>query len=190
LEKSNIYLLLVLAVIASVAISVGSFTFLKSNFIGPQGEQGIQGIQGEQGIQGDQGSQGIQGEPGDQGPQGEAFAYEGVWVLTYEWQWEDDDLDEWTYTFTVESDFTMIQPGYVYDGSVETKGFMTVHIYEGRGTSGEPLIYWSTFNSFLEYDTIMLLGKGIYTIEATTNYQTNIWIDIFEYLPRGLDSDA
>jgi len=47
------------------------------SFVGPQGEQGeqgIQGVQGEQGIQGPQGEQGIQGpqgEQGIQGPQGE-----------------------------------------------------------------------------------------------------------------------
>ena len=67
MEKSKIYTLLALTAIASIAISVGAFTFMKDSFIGPQGEQGIQGIQGGQGIQGEQGIQGIQGERGIQG---------------------------------------------------------------------------------------------------------------------------
>ena len=40
------------------------------DFIGPQGEQGIQGPQGEQGIQGIQGEQGPKGDTGPQGPIG------------------------------------------------------------------------------------------------------------------------
>ena len=49
----------IVAVILSVIISVGSFTVMKDSFIGPQGEQGIQGIEGVEGIQGVQGIPGV-----------------------------------------------------------------------------------------------------------------------------------
>jgi hypothetical protein len=60
---------IVIAVLASSAISVGASTML---IAGPQGEQGIQGITGDTGPAGPQGPIGLQGIQGEQGPQGAA----------------------------------------------------------------------------------------------------------------------
>lgn len=59
---------IVIAIVASSAISVGVSTIL---ITGPQGPEGPQGPRGETGLQGPEGPQGIQGIQGDQGPQGE-----------------------------------------------------------------------------------------------------------------------
>ena len=180
MEQSRIYKLLALTAIVSILISVGAFTVLKSNFIGPQGEQGIQGEQGSQGEQGLKGDQGIRGE------QGEPFAYEGEWVLTHDWYWSDADLDEWTYTFTTEADFIMVEPSFIYEGNYPEYAFMSLRVYEGRYAAGETLLYWS---SSWDYggNSLMILGAGTYTIEANTNASTDTWIDIWEYLPPEVD---
>ena len=62
---------LIMAVIASVILSVGISSVFIQGKEGPQGIQGIQGIPGVQGIQGIPGAQGIQGIQGVQGPKGD-----------------------------------------------------------------------------------------------------------------------
>ncbi len=200
MEQSNIYKLLALTAIVSILISVGVFTLMKDNFIGPQGLQGEPGesivgpigpqgepgesIVGPMGPQGEAGESivGPQGIQGPQGEQGEPFPHEGEWVKTYDGFWEYDDLEDWTYTFTSESDFIMVQPYYIYQGDNPQHAFMALDIYEGKYTSGDPLIDWVS-----SYDwggtSLMVLGKGTYTIEATTSYFTDIWIKIWEFLP-------
>ena len=59
---------IVIAILASSAISVGASTML---IVGPQGPEGPQGPQGEQGIQGLTGDTGPAGPAGEAGPQGE-----------------------------------------------------------------------------------------------------------------------
>lgn len=70
---------LIIAVIVSVVLSVGVFTVMKDNFVGPAGEQGIDGIDGLQGIQGIQGESiiGAQGEKGSDGLDGEVWVTDG-----------------------------------------------------------------------------------------------------------------
>ena len=58
---------IVIAILASSAISIGASTILA---VGPQGPEGPQGPQGEQGIQGLTGDTGPQGPVGPQGQQG------------------------------------------------------------------------------------------------------------------------
>ena len=171
MNQNKIYPLLALTVVVSVLISVGVFTYLKSSFVGPPGEQGPQGLKGDQGIQ---------------GKQGEPFAYEGKWVLTYDWIWSDTVLDEWTYTFTTKADFIIIQPFYFYEGDYPEYAFMSIRVYEGEYASGEPILYWL---SSWDYGgtSLTLHGKGTYTIEANTSDSTDIGIDIWEFLPIEID---
>jgi hypothetical protein len=64
---------IIIAILASSAISVGASTMLATGpkgDTGPQGEQGIQGLTGDTGLQGPIGPQGQQGIQGEQGPQG------------------------------------------------------------------------------------------------------------------------
>ena len=64
---------IIIAILASSAISVGASTMLATGpkgDTGPQGEQGIQGLTGDTGPQGPIGPQGQQGIQGEQGPQG------------------------------------------------------------------------------------------------------------------------
>ncbi len=67
---------LIIAILASSALSTTVATQLAVGPQGPQGEQGVQGPQGEQGAQGERGLQGVQGiqglkgDKGDTGPQG------------------------------------------------------------------------------------------------------------------------
>ena len=69
---------LIMAVIASVILSVGiSYAFIQGKE-GPQGIQGIQGVQGIPGVQGIQGIPGVQGPKGDTGPQGSAEPEESI----------------------------------------------------------------------------------------------------------------
>jgi hypothetical protein len=95
---------IIIAVLASSAISVGASTILATGPQGPQGEQGIQGLtgdigpqgpagpagaQGPQGVKGDKGGTGATGAAGPQGPAGNATRYviEGWFNVT-----EDGDL--------------------------------------------------------------------------------------------------
>jgi hypothetical protein len=59
---------IIIAILASSAISVGASTML---IVGPQGPEGPQGPQGEQGIQGLTGDTGPAGEAGPQGEKGD-----------------------------------------------------------------------------------------------------------------------
>jgi hypothetical protein len=64
---------IIIAILASSAISVGASTMLATGpkgDTGPQGEQGIQGLTGDTGPQGPIGPQGPQGIQGEQGPEG------------------------------------------------------------------------------------------------------------------------
>jgi hypothetical protein len=65
LSMGKIVALIVIAILASSAISIGASTLLA---VGPQGPEGPQGEQGEQG------PQGLKGDTGDTGPQGTAGA--------------------------------------------------------------------------------------------------------------------
>ena len=187
MEQSNIYKLLALTTIVSILISVGAFTLMKDNFIGPQGLQGKPGesIVGPMGLQGEAGESivgpiGPQGEPGEsivgpqgiqgpQGEQGEPFPYEGEWGLTYD-------------TFTTEADFMIVQPYYIYNGDSPEYAYMSISVYEGKYATGDPLIDWVS-----SYDwggtSLMVFGKGTYTIKARDNYYTDTWIKIWEFLP-------
>ena len=185
MEQSNIYKLLALTAIISILISVGAFTLMKDSFIGPRGLQGEAGesIVGPIGPQGEAGESivGPQGVQGPQGEQGEPFPYEGEWVLTHDWYWSDTILDEWTYTFTTEAEFIILQPVFIYDGDYPEYAFMSLRVYEGRYATGETILYWS---SSWDYGgtSLMLLGKGTYTIEANTIDFTDVWIDIWEFI--------
>jgi len=64
---------IIIAILASSALSTAIATQVitgPQGSPGPQGETGPQGIQGEQGLQGIQGVQGLKGDKGDTGPQG------------------------------------------------------------------------------------------------------------------------
>ena len=183
LNEKKIYLLLAVSMLVSILVSVASFTYLKDNFIGPQGIQGIQGPQGEtvEGPQGSEGPQGIQGRAGEQGEKGDPYLYDGIWTMTNRWAWSNYDLQDWTFTFTTEADFSMIVPFYIYNGKNPELAFMTISVTDQHHPN-ENLYVWS---SSWDYggDSIMIIGSGTYTITATTNYHTDISITIYEYLP-------
>ena len=115
------------------------------------------------------------------------FSYIGEWEITHDWYWEDVDLDDWRYTLTTDADFSMIQMWFQYEGSNPELGFMKCEVYEGLYASGDPVAWW-----WGPYDaggeTLLIVGSGTYTMEITTNYHTDIWINILEYLPSGDDN--
>jgi hypothetical protein len=102
-SKTSFIAGLIIAILASSAIStVVSMQWAKGpkgdkgdqGDTGPQGTQGTQGLQGIQGVQGIQGLQGIQGPQGEQGPPGtftignmtgwlSAPAYDSGWVSIF-----------------------------------------------------------------------------------------------------------
>lgn len=189
MEDSKVYGLLALTAIISILASIGAFTYLKDSFVGPQGEQGLQGTQGIQGEVGSVGEQGDIGATGETGATGKAFAYTGEWTKTHGWYWADDVLDDWKYTLTTDADFTMIQLWFQYEGNNPEYAFMMCEVYEGLYTSGEPITWW--WGSWdWGADTLMIVGSGTYTIEVSTNYNTDIWINILEYLPSGGKDNA
>ncbi len=99
---------LVIAILASSALSTAVATQLAVGPTGPKGDEGDpgpqglvgpQGIQGPQGPEGQQGEQGLPGEQGPEGPQGEpglgvepgflvAPAYDSGWINNWT-EWED-----------------------------------------------------------------------------------------------------
>ncbi len=191
MEDNKIYGLLAVTTILGILVSVGAFTLLKENFVGPQGEQGMQGIQGiegEEGIQGIEGERGTPGVDGQTGPQGEAFSYDGAWIEVNSWYWEEDNLDDWTYSFTTESDFTMIHVHYISYGSPEY-AFMNVHVYEGLYATGTEV---SRYTSSYDWgaDSLLIIGAGTYMMEVDTNSDTDVWIYLMEYTSTGGDPNA
>ncbi len=77
LSMGKIVALILIAILASSAISIGASTMLGVGPEGPQGEQGIQGLKGDTGDTGPQGPTGAtgpQGEKGDKGDTGETGA--------------------------------------------------------------------------------------------------------------------
>jgi len=156
----ELYTLLILTAAVSVLLSVTAFTALKANFTGPQGEQGIQG---------------------------ESYTYEGKWLLTHDWCWAGDDLGEvyWEDTFTTDADFIMIQPYYVYIGKEPESAYTCVFIYEGQSaTSIDDALYSWAGSGGYEGGSILVIGKGTYTIQIQASIETDVWIYIYEFLPE------
>lgn len=190
--ESKYWVSIIIAALIGGFLSFGGTVLLIQNnsqmqdlLRGPQGIQGIQGPKGEQGIQG---IQGIKGDTGIQGPSGEAFSYEGKWTRTHEWYW-DTDLNHWTYTFTTEADFIMIQPSY--DGKVfyPEYAFMSVTLYMGelplsKRTTGDRILWWAS-NTDWGGTSLMVLGKGTYTVEVNANYYRSTHLEIWEFLGSG-----
>jgi len=71
LSMGKIVALIIIAILASSAVSIGASTILAAGPEGPEGPQGDQGIQGQQGLKGDTGDTGPQGPAGATGLQGE-----------------------------------------------------------------------------------------------------------------------
>jgi hypothetical protein len=173
--------LIVIAILASSAISIGASTLLAVGPQGPQGEQGEQGVQGPKGDMGDTGPQGAvgatgaQGEKGDkgdtgetgetglQGPPGNATRYviEGSFNVT-----EDGELTKF-----VESPFL----NYTYHWKridvpqLELSDMASVQVYvstyfESIENVTEPIQFWRdvgvTHGSTVEDAGVVLYDEG------------------------------
>jgi hypothetical protein len=71
MTMSKLIVVIVIAILASTAISVGVSTMLALGPQGPEGPQGDTGLQGPAGATGATGAKGDKGDTGDTGPQGE-----------------------------------------------------------------------------------------------------------------------
>jgi len=171
-EKVWIRNLIVLSIVVSVILSsaaslwmVMSVDSVREALRGPQGPQGIEGIQGIPGVD------------------GKSFVFDGEWIMTHNWYWDDDYLDYWTYTFDTESDITMINMQFISVGDYPEYAFMWLDIYMGEDPLEDTLLmsWWASSDS--SSDTMIILGQGTYTLESATNYHCDIWIEIWQYLP-------
>lgn len=211
-EKVWIRNIIVFSIVVSVILSsavnfwmVMSVDSVSEALRGPQGPQGIGGIQGIEGIQGipgemglqgligpqgEIGEEGLQGSQGPPGVDGKSFVFDGEWVKTHNWYWDDDYLDYWTYTFDTESDITMINMQFISVGDYPEYAFMWLDIYMGEDPLEDTLLmsWWESQDS--GSDTMIILGQGTYTLESATNYHCDIWIEIWQYLPTSSDQQV
>ena len=75
---------------------------------GLQGIQGPIGLQGERGDIGPSGPVGLQGPQGIRGPEGPIYNYSGNWETVFTYDETVNIDDDWTWTFTIESDIWQI----------------------------------------------------------------------------------
>ena len=106
-----------------------------------------------------------------------------VWTETHAWKWERTNLDGWTTTITIKADFAYIKPGYIYRGDFSELGFMSVRVYPGRDTTEDTLMWWRDSGPY-SGTSLPILGKGTYTLQVTTNYDTDAWLDVWEFASK------
>jgi hypothetical protein len=81
----------------------------------------------------------------------------------------------------------MIQPYFSNAGDYPELAFMSLMIFEGASATGRSLVLWSSPTS-RGGTSILVVGRGTYTIESSTNYNCDIFIEIWEFLPTGSPS--
>ena len=198
MEQKQIYSLLAVTAIVSVLISVGAFSLLKSNFIGPQGEtgeKGIQGIQGTQGVQGDEGIQGIQGIKGIQGEQGDPWVLDGSWEIVDIYFFDDSyyEMYDRVIYVTFESDIWSFEyTDSSFGGSSRYNPWCNIQVYSGHLTNAEIDSAYSQYHmrSDGEYqsDTIIGFGAGEYTFVCSVISEDG-YLSFDQYLIGG-DSEG
>jgi len=198
---------MILSVVASIVLSTVVTFFMVTSVVpvrdaltGPEGPQGIQGIPGDQGIQGElgpvgsigetgpagiqgiEGQQGVEGPEGTQGPRGASFVFDGEWEETHSWKMEMVDLDKWTYTFTTQSDVTLVYGQFISQSDKSPSPGIVFSVYEGEGRDGYLVIYnWISGDA--GSDSMYVWGQGTYTLSVTTSADCDIWLGIYEYVP-------
>lgn len=193
MEKNEVYPLLALTALISVVISIGAFTLLKENFIGPegiQGPRGPQGIQGPQGEQGIQGIQGLQGPQGERGAQGEDFILQGTWEnVASKNDFFNGLVDTRTYNFTADRDVIRV---YVeYYPYVSTNPSSTSISVRDPSDS----IMWRSQHSWSDWsyrtEHFYIFGRGTYSIMIRTSNLGEIKIQVHQLVPfQSLNGDT
>lgn len=136
--------------------------------VGPIGAQGIQGIQGPIGLQGEQGDigpsgpVGLQGPQGIRGPEGPIYNYSGNWETVFMYDETMNIDDEWTWTFTIESDIWQIY-WWVYSPYESSSLGFAFNVYDVLNDN-EVEAYVGTSDD-LAGDVAYIFGSGIYQIE-------------------------
>ena len=175
---------LVVAIVASVILSVGISYAVNQGKVGPQGIQGVQGIQGIQGIQGNQGVKGEtgpQGYTGPAGPAGPAYTITGKWrsLKTID---NNSSLQD-AYTVKISQDIWKLY--WFYHG----EGWMAIQVYRGTPSLADII---NGEASGLEYQYInsgpneagdeVLFGSGTYTMYVFSTGVTRTYVKIDEML--------
>ena len=177
MSQNKIYPLLALTVIFSVLISVGAFTILKSNFVGPSGEQGIQGETGLKGETGLSGKDGSQGQRGPIGAPGKDYVFNGEWVYVDGWEWEGtDSFTDIERSIEIEAELWRV---YIVINSLERRDqYFGLIIYTvSENVTGA----WAT-TSYYGADYLYCYGEGNHLINMFFDRQDSVKVIVEEYL--------
>ena len=180
MSQNKIYPLLAISVIVSVLISVGTFSLLKSNFIGPQGEPGVKGATGEQGPTGERGLIGPKGIEGDS------------WVLEGEWVFKDvyffDEIEDDIMHVTFDSELWSISCVTWDDDS-----WYNVLVYKGNLNAQEMEDSFSQYhlrgNGYAS-QTVNGFGSGEYTIQYYGTYDDMGYLGLDEFTTEDIEGDV
>jgi len=179
MEQNKIYPFLALTIILSVLISVSAFSLLKSNFIGPQGEQGIPGEQGPRGELGVPGLDGEKGSRGPSGPPGKDYVFNGKWVYVDGWAWDDDDVyADIERTIKIDAEVWRV---YISISSYERRDqYFGINVFE-------PPEYinitgcWGT-SAYYGADYLYCYGDGYHVLNIFFNRHDSVSVVVQEYI--------
>jgi len=179
MSQNKIYPLLALTVIFSVLISVGAFTVLKSNFVGPSGEQGIQGETGLKGETGLSGKDGSQGQRGPIGAPGKDYVFNGEWVYVDGWEWEGtDSFTDIERTFHIDAELWRI---YIAISSYERPDqYFGMNAFKSTDMENVTGIWYTT--SWYGADYLYCFGSGDKILNIFFYGQDDVTVIVEEYL--------
>ena len=181
MENNKIYTLFLVSILLSSTISIGVFTFLKENFVGPQGKQGIQGSIGPQGEQGLPGNDGERGDMGRMGPPGKDYVFNGEWVYVNSWGWEgDDSYIDVERTINIEAELWRIQ---FYTNSADYRDqYFGIFVYEENDLENSTS-WWLGSSAYLG-DTLYCYGEGPHILNIYYNRHDCVSVWVEQYLPK------
>ena len=179
-NNKPVYVLFILSIIISSFISIATFTFLKENFIGPQGPPGPTGPQGEKGFRGEPGQQGERGLKGFTGPSGDPgkdFVLNGEWVYVDSFVWNGENIyADIERIIKIESQIWRIQYAVVSD--YNSKQCFGIDLYKYPDFEN---IILSFGNPNLSADANLIIGSGEYKLNILFDKQDyiGVWVEEF-----------
>jgi hypothetical protein len=166
---------LVIAIVASVILSVGiSYVVLQGNSVsqGPQGPLGATGPQGPVGITGPQGIQGPVGPQGLKGDTGPTSQFKGNRDVLVNYDLTSNDASDEVRTYTSTTGTTLLFWFSTTNGSLLES--MTIQVYMGSGTletikstGASPHYQWKVDGGSAGSDYILGWPAGTYTVRIS-----------------------
>ena len=163
-SNSKTFIVIILSVVLSASITLGSIMFIPSIRESLRGPEGPMGLPGDPGPQGDPGSPGLQGERGIQGSpgaKGDDFELEGEWEYVIDWTWDYTNVDA-DIERIIDIDANIWKISWLISGKYRSEQWFAIDVFEGGQSMN--VTYSAATNSNFAGDSLYCFGKGIYTI--------------------------